>query len=84
MGYGTTKYFWIYGAPYQPPSQNDIIMGYCLFLPIQVSMLFEGNRAEVGPNLFITSLDACIWIGTGMERGFSADFLKEWTFVTVK
>lgn len=45
-------------------------------------MEFHGNTAQVGPVLFITSLDACSWFGFNGSY-FNLNIAETWSFLDI-
>ena len=48
----------------------------------QVSMEFHGNVAQVGPVLFITSLNACSWFNFSGDY-FNLNIRETWKFLDI-
>ena len=48
----------------------------------QVSMEFHGNAAQVGPVLFITSLNACSWFNFSGDY-FNLNIRETWKFLDI-
>ena len=41
-------------------------------------MFFAGNKARVGPVMFVSNLAACEWFSTNSSQYFERDNLKRW------
>ena len=50
---------------------------------LQVSLEFSGNQADIGPVLFVTSLDACSWFSYS-DGYFNTNITETWDFMTAR
>ena len=57
-----------------------IIISLCT---IKVSVLFEGNEAEVGPVMYASSFTACTWFSE-TSPFFTTDLQEGWAFIDIE
>ena len=55
------------------------------FLCLQVSVIFEDNSAAVGPLVYASNLDGCLWYDLNNGTAyFSNDYTQFWSFMDVR
>lgn len=59
----------------EPISHHVTVLMFLLF---QAKMIFAGNKARVGPVMFVSNLAACEWYSLNSSEYFEANNTRRW------